>query len=172
MPGAFVCISDPEVVRQVEGTRAGGRLSLRIGGKTDDLHGLPLEARFTVVSLHEGRFVETERRHGGFETMDQGRTAVLRTERGLTVMVTSRRVPPFSLVQLTSCGLDPASFNLLVAKGVHAPAAAYETVCRELVRVNTPGVTCADMTRLEYEHRRRPMFPFERDTEWSAGESP
>ena len=168
LPGAFVCIFDPEVVRQVDGTPAGGRLSLRIGGKTDDLHGPPLDAEFTLVSLHEGRFVETETRHGGFAAMDQGRTAVLRTERGLTVMVTSRRVPPFSLVQLTSCGLDPAAFSLLVAKGVHAPVAAYEPVCRELVRVNTPGVTCADMTRLEYQHRRRPMLPFERDTDRST----
>jgi microcystin degradation protein MlrC len=46
--------------------------------------------------------------------------------------------------------------------------AAYEPVCRELVRVNTPGVTCADMTRLEYRHRRRPMFPFEPETEWAG----
>ena len=99
---------------------------------------------------------------------------VLRTAAGLTVMVTSRRVPPFSLVQLTSCGLDPTSFDLIVAKGVHAPVAAYAPVCRELVRVNTPGVTRADMTRLEYRRRRRPMFPFEPETEWtgSAGAPP
>ncbi len=168
LPNAFVCIFDPEVVRRVEGASAGDRLSLRIGGKTDDLHGPPLDASFTLVGLHEGRFVEMETRHGGFAEIDQGRTAVLRTGRGLTVMVTSRRVPPFSLVQLTSCGLDPAAFHLIVAKGVHAPAAAYGPVCRELVRVNTPGVTCADMTRLEYRNRRRPMFPFEPETEWLA----
>jgi hypothetical protein len=29
------------------------------------------------------------------------------------------------------------------------------------LRVNTPGVTTADLTRLEYRHRRRPLFPFE-----------
>ena len=52
-------------------------------------------------------------------------------------------------------------FRVLVAKGVHAPVAAYREVCKTFIRVNTPGVTCADMTRQIYHHRRRPLFPFE-----------
>ncbi len=50
--------------------------------------------------------------------------------------------------------------RLLVAKGVHAPVAAYGEVCREFLRVNTPGVTTADLSRLQY-HRHRPLHPFE-----------
>jgi len=57
--------------------------------------------------------------------------------------------------------VEPSKFRVLVAKGVHAPVAAYQPVCKALIRVNTPGVTCADMTALEYHHRRKPMFPFE-----------
>ena len=79
----------------------------------------------------------------------------------ITVMLTSIRMPPFSLRQLTTFGIDPAKFQVLVAKGVHAPVAAYQPVCEELIRVNTPGVTTADMSRLEYHHRRRPLFPCE-----------
>jgi microcystin degradation protein MlrC len=77
-------------------------------------------------------------------------------------MLTSRRMAPFSLAQLTSCSLDPRSFRALVIKGVHAPVAAYAPVCSELIRVDTPGSTRADMTKLTYHHRRRPLFPFER----------
>ena len=68
---------------------------------------------------------------------------------------------PFSLNQILSCGLDPASFRILVAKGVHAPVAAYAPVCKHLIRVNTPGTTTADMRTLDYQHRRRPLYPFE-----------
>jgi microcystin degradation protein MlrC len=75
-------------------------------------------------------------------------------------------VPPFSLRQLTSCGLDPTAFRCLVAKGVNAPLAAYAPICRHIIQVDTPGVTRADMRQLEYENRRRPMFPFEADTQW------
>jgi microcystin degradation protein MlrC len=100
-------------------------------------------------------------RHGGFTHFDQGRSAVVQTDRGLTVLLTSRRVPPWSLRQLTSCQLDPSSFQVIVAKGVVAPLAAYRDICRSVIQVDTPGCTCANMQRLRYLHRRRPMFPFE-----------
>ena len=61
-----------------------------------------------VKSLHEGKFTESKPRHGGYGSFDQGPTAVLSTTEGLTVVATSRRIIPFSLAQLTSCGLDPA----------------------------------------------------------------
>jgi microcystin degradation protein MlrC len=73
-------------------------------------------------------------------------------------------VPPFSLRQITAFGLDPKEYRVIVAKGVNAPLAAYQPVCPSFVRVNTPGVTTADMTQLAFQHRRRPMWPFERET--------
>lgn len=160
---AFVCLFDPECVRQCERAGAGARLSLQMGAKTDAQHGTPLEASAEVLGLHDGKFRESQVRHGGFSEFDQGPTAVVRTDSGLTVMLTSRRMVPFSLEQLRSCELDPAGFRFLVAKGVNAPVAAYAEVCRTFVRVNTPGSTCADMTQLTYQNRRQPLFPFERD---------
>jgi microcystin degradation protein MlrC len=77
-------------------------------------------------------------------------------------MATTRRMAPFSLGQLRHAELDPASFTHLVAKGVHAPVAAYGEVCPSFVRVDTPGVTSANLGRLTYRHRRRPLHPFER----------
>jgi microcystin degradation protein MlrC len=165
---AFVCLYDPAAVQQAEALGAGGHGRFRLGGKSDDRHGPPLEVEITVRSLHEGRFEEPQVRHGGFRHFDQGRCAVLVSERGLTVLATSRRMAPFSLGQLTSCGLDPARFHVLVAKGVNAPVAAYAPVCKHFLRVNTPGVTTADMTTLPFHKRRRPMFPFEPETEWQC----
>jgi microcystin degradation protein MlrC len=76
-------------------------------------------------------------------------------------------MPPFSLSQITSCDLAPKDFQLIVIKGVHAPVAAYAPVCRELIRVDTAGVTCADMTRLPFTRRRQPLFPFDDGFDWS-----
>jgi microcystin degradation protein MlrC len=75
---------------------------------------------------------------------------------------------PWSLQQLRHCGLEPADFTILVAKGVHAPLAAYREVCEQLIRVNTAGVTSADLNTFDFRHRRRPMFPFEADANWSV----
>jgi len=163
---SLACLYDPESVEQALAVGVGGRVQLSIGGKSDKLHGSPVVAEATVVSTHDGHFTESEARHGGRTDYDQGPTVVVRLAGGQTVILTSRRMPPFSLGQVTSCQLDPRAFRAIVIKGVHAPVAAYSPVCRELVRVDTSGVTCADMTRLPFNNRRRPLFPFENDFEY------
>jgi len=166
-PG-FVCLADADAVRQATAVGVGARVSLHVGGKHDDRHGEPLEAEFIVRGVYDGRFSEPEPRHGGMTAFDQGLTAVVETDDRLTVMLTTRRMAPFSLKQLTSCGLRPEAFQVLTAKGVHAPVAAYAPVCKHLIRVGTPGVTAADLSTFEYGHRRRPMFPFEPATIWTG----
>ncbi|MCA9062892.1 MAG: M81 family metallopeptidase [Planctomycetaceae bacterium] len=164
---AFMCLFDSDAVEQCAAGGIGARLQLSVGGHSDQLHGAPVEMEVRVVSLHDGRFSESQPRHGGITEFDQGRTAVCETSAGLTIMLTSRRMVPFSLQQLISCGLNPAAFRILVAKGVNAPIAAYRDVCPHMIRVNTIGSTCADMTQLSYQHRRRPLFPIEQNHPWN-----
>lgn len=165
----LVVLADPESVRSATEAGVGNRLRFRAGGKTDNQHGAPLECEAMVVGLYDGKFEEPQPRHGGFTTMDQGPTAVVRTDDGLTLMLTTRRMPPFSLRQLTTFGIRPEEYHLLVAKGVNAPLAAYREVCPSFIRVNTPGCTTADIISLPYKNRRRPMFPFEPEMKWDGG---
>lgn len=159
---AFVCIADAESVVQAINVGVGATAELSIGGRTDHAHGDPLRLRVEIVSIHSGRFSESKPRHGGIVEFDQGATVVVRAcEHPMTLLLTSKRMVPFSLQQLLSCGLDPKSFRVLVAKGVHAPLAAYREVCDRFVRVNTPGSTCADLGQMDYHYRRHPLFPFE-----------
>ncbi|AWT59787.1 MAG: hypothetical protein DF168_00982 [Candidatus Moanabacter tarae] len=157
----FVCIYDPAAQEQARKAGVGSNLTLRMGGKTDDCHGPPLVANVTVNSLHLGEFEDSEIRHGGYTHYNMGPTSVVTTETGLTISLTSLRVVPVSLGVVTSIGLSPKNFQILVAKGVHAPVAAFKPVCPNLIRVNTPGSTSADMRTFKYHHRRQPMYPFE-----------
>jgi microcystin degradation protein MlrC len=158
---AFVCLHDPASVQLATKTGIGATLTMEMGGKTDPRQGTPLAATVRVRGIYDGHFSEHEPRHGGRTEYDMGTTAVVQLLQGPTVMLTSRRIAPFSLEQLRSCNVEPRDFQIIVAKGVHAPAAAYAPVCPTLIRVNTPGVTTADITRLDYRNRRRPMAPFE-----------
>jgi microcystin degradation protein MlrC len=161
---SFVCIYDPDAANICMQQRDQGTVTIRVGGRTDNQHGCPVELTGRVRSLHDGRFRESRPRHGGYTEYDQGLTAIVETDFGLTVMLTSRRMVPFSLAQLESCQLDPRRYHILVAKGVHAPVAAYADFCTEFIRVNTPGSTTADLGQLNYFHRRVPLFPFERES--------
>lgn len=162
----FVCLYDPQAVQQAEQAGVGQQIAMALGGKTDDQHGAPLEGLFTVEDIRDGAFQEPQARHAGMTHFDQGRTAIVRSTTGLVVMLTSRRMVPFSLHQLTDLGLKPEEFRFLIAKGVNAPLAAYSEVCPSFLRVNTPGATTADLSHLTYVHRRRPLFPFELETAW------
>jgi microcystin degradation protein MlrC len=159
---ALVCIADPESVRDCVQAGIGGRAKLTLGGRTDSLHGSPLAVEVQVVSMHSGQFTESLPRHGGITQFDQGRSAVVEVvDHPMTILITSNRMVPFSLQQLISCGITPNDYRILVAKGVHAPLAAYRDVCDHFIRVNTPGSTCADLEQLDFANRRRPLFPFE-----------
>lgn len=157
---SLVCLCDPEVAGRATAAGVGATIEVRVGGKIDQLHGQPLHVHAHVRRLHDGAFEEPNVRHGGKSHYAMGQTAVLDAD-GLTLLVHSVRTPPFSLNQITSCGLDPAAFRFIIAKGVNAPLAAYGPVCRTFIRVDTPGVTTAAMQRLPFKHRRRPLFPFE-----------
>lgn len=161
-PTSFACLYDPEAAQAAITAGPGATMiALEMGGKTDDLHGEPLVADVNVVSVHDGHFTESEVRHGGKTEFHMGPTAVVQTDYGLTIMLNSHRTPPFSLGQLTSCDIQPDDYQILIAKGVQAPLAAYRPVCPNLIRVNTPGSTSADMEQFDYQYRRKPLFPFE-----------
>jgi microcystin degradation protein MlrC len=167
---SLLVICDPQAVHAAASAKIGESIRLKVGGYAGPLSGAPVERAFLVAGLSDGRSVESRATHGGFTSFDHGRTAVLRSAEGPTIVATTRRMVPFSLNQLRACGIEPAKYRVLVAKGVNAPIAAYREVCRSFIRVDTPGVTAADMTRLDYHRRRRPMFPFEADCQWPVGD--
>ena len=120
---------------------------------------LQMVAQVEVMGIFEGKFEEKEARHGGFTHFDQGLSVVVRTG-GLTILLTSKRMAPYSLGQLRSCRLEPAEFNVLIAKGVNSPIAAYEEVCTRFIRVDTPGVTASNLKHFDYHHRRETNVSF------------
>jgi microcystin degradation protein MlrC len=158
---AFVCLYDPSSVEAALKAGIGATLDVTLGGKTDPRHGDPHATTARIRGIYDGVFSEPEARHGGRSSYDMGPTVVLELAGGQTVMITSRRIAPVSLNQLTSCHLNPSDFQIIVAKGVHSPVAAYRAVCPTFLRANTPGVTTADLAQLEYRNRRKPLFPFE-----------
>ncbi len=123
----------------------------------------PLEVQGRVRALADGLFEETAVRHGGWTKCDQGITAVVETPDRHTIVLTSRRMAPFSLEQLLSLGIHPERKRVLIVKGVIAPRAAYEPVASMFILAGTPGATADDPRLLPYRHRRRPLFPIEPD---------
>lgn len=155
----FHCVHDPAAVQVASAHEKGDRFELQMGQRPERI---PARRRWvTLLSKGPGSFNETTPRHGGQVHFDMGPIAIVKTEGNHVVMLTTLRVPPYSLRQLTAFGINPLDFDAIVAKGVNAPIAAYKDVCPAIVQVNTPGVTAADMTLFHYNNRRVPLYPFE-----------
>jgi len=161
--GWFEAIADPKAVETAARAGIGGSFDALVGGKTDRMHGEPVRVRGTVKSLHDGKYIETEIRHGGQRYLDQGLTAVIEVEGGTRdlpnlLMLTTRRQTPFSLQQLISCGVYPQRQKMLVVKAAIAYRAAYEPIAGRIIEVDTGGVTAVNPHRFEWKRARRPLF--------------
>ena len=161
--GWVVALYDPEAVQRCVEADVGGTVDLSVGGKTDDQHGPTLAVSGTIQNLHDGKYEETERRHGGARYIDQGQTAVVAVGKGLLIL-NSQRTTPFSIHQLTSVGIVPEEQKILVAKGTVAPRAAYEPVCPRIIEVDTDGATAINRSADEYRLAREGLY------EWARGE--
>jgi microcystin degradation protein MlrC len=153
VPNALVILYAPDAVGDC--VAAGVRGTVRITR--------PIEFSGQVRTLSDGRFTETQVRHGGWTHNDQGITAVVETEQRHTIVLTSRRMPPMRLEPILSLGIHPERKQILIVKGVIAPRAAYAPVAGEIVLVDSPGVTADDPASFEYHRRRRPLYPLEPD---------
>ena len=79
----------------------------------------------------------------------------------LTLVLNSKRTPPFSLGQLTSVGIDPGKQKILVVKAAIAYRAAYGPIAGEIIEVDTPGMTANDPRHFTYRRVRRPLYPLD-----------
>jgi microcystin degradation protein MlrC len=161
--GWVVVLADPAAVEQAARVGVGGVLEGSVGGKTDGLHGASISVRGRVKSLHDGKFIEMEVRHGGARYYDQGLSAVVELEGGTRdvpnlLLLTTHRQPPLSLHQLESCGIYPRRQRILVVKAAIAFRAAYEPIAARIIEVDTPGATAVNPARFTYRYARRPLF--------------
>lgn len=166
----FHSLCDPTAVQRCADAGTGASVELAVGGRTDDLHGAPVTVTGQVRHLDDGRFEDPGVTHGGFRFFDAGPRALIETNDGQFVLLTSLPMGNTSRAELTSAGLVPEELQVIVAKGVQSPRGAYEPIAAEMIQLSTPGCTSADLSALAYRHRRRPMFPFEPDASYAPGE--
>lgn len=161
---AAVCLCDAEAVRNIAGVPLGSSIQLALGGRGSRLDKGPLHLAVTVVSHADGRFrLEDSQSHlasmfGG--EFDMGRCAVVR-HGGVTILLTSRKTPPFDLGQWRSQGIEPKEMSAIGVKAAVAHRRAYESIADRLWSVDTPGPCCSNLRTFPYEHLRRPVFPLD-----------
>ena len=162
---AAVAIADRAAVESLKDAMPGERRRLSIGGKGSALDEGPVDVDATFMSRSDGRFTLEDRNShlaaAQGVTFDMGPCAVVSVGAGITVLLTSRKTPPFDLAQLRSQGIIPETLSLIGVKAAVAHRRAYDPIAVASYTVTTPGPCTSDLTRLTYRRVRRPVFPLD-----------
>lgn len=164
--GWAVTLADPTSVQACASAGIGATLTLQVGGKTDDMHGVPITVTGKVKCLHDGKFEERAARHGGVRWGDQGLSALLELQpapgkQASYILLTTHRAAPMSLHQLQSVGIEPTYMKILTVKAAIAWKAAYEPIMSGFVIADTAGATQVNPRRWVYQHTRKGLWGLE-----------
>jgi len=147
----YAGLSDAAAVQACFAAGTGTRLSLSLGGKLDPVHGRPLSVTGAVVKLHESKV--------------SGRQVILRVDH-VDVILSERRLAFTTLAQFTELDIDPLGYRIVCLKlGYLFPD--FQRIAPEAIMAISPGAINALPETLTFHKIQRPMFPFDRDMEWS-----
>ncbi len=163
---AVIVVADPDAVAAADAAGVDGAFDGLVGGKVDRLHGAPIRLRGRVQLLTDGRYRHTGSYMTGYET-SMGRTAVIEAG-GVKVVLTTRRTMPFDAEQLRSVGIEPAAQRIIVAKSAIAWRAAYGSIAKRAITVDSPGIATSNLARLDFRNRPRPLYPLDSDACWAS----
>ena len=103
--GAGVILADPVAIAALDGVPSGGVLRLALGGRGSRLDPGPVPLDVTLLSRSDGRFTLEDRNSHLVGMMgvsiDMGPCVLVR-HRGITILLTTRKTPPFDLGQWRS----------------------------------------------------------------------
>jgi microcystin degradation protein MlrC len=163
--GAGVAIADPQSVAALQRITIGQKMTLPIGGKGSPLDPGPVTLEVELISRSDGVFeLEDKNSHlvGSLgKIIHMGPSAVVK-HRGLTILLTSKKLPPFDLGQWRSQGINPEELSMIGVKAAVGHRVAYGKIAAGEFTVNTSGPCTSDITRLPYTRLRRPVFPLDR----------
>ena len=161
LPGtAFGYIYDPEVAQLAAKAGIGGKISCKLGGKMDDLHGEPIELEDAYVRcLSDGVYVNQSPKGGG-NTVKLGLSACL-VVGNVDVVVSSDRVQATDDGVFRMVGLSKDLYKIVAVKSSQHFKAWWADRCRGMIPCDPPGIQCADLSVFDFKYADPTYFPLQ-----------
>lgn len=159
LPGsAYAMITDREVVQQAIAAGVGSKIDCLLGGKTDRLHGEPLELQQAVVrTISDGVYLKKNPMGaGGIAKL--GPTVLLQVSNVSIVVTGSRRQvlddAPYRIV-----GIDWQDMQYLALKSAQHFKGWWTGRAKTIISCDSPGIQGADLTAFDYKYANTGYFP-------------
>lgn len=161
----WAIMHDPDAVATCLEAGVSRRVTIDVGGKTDDQHGETIESlEGYVKAITDGRYVNTGTSHSGYGVQnDIGRTVRFQCgpDDGVTVVLAERRASAFDAEIWRHVGQPPERLDIVCIPSLIAFLGDYEPMASDVVLVDTPGLSAVDPARFDYERIPRPLYPLD-----------
>ena len=156
----FGFIVDPEVASAAHAAGVGRTIDVRLGGKTDDLHGEPLPLSVYVKSLHDGRIQLQAMFRGA--PLNLGPMARLQpVDSDVEIIVASRRSQTFDPEPFLALGMDVTRYRFVALKSSNHFRAAFQDLASAIVTADPPGLTTHHIEVFPRQRSSRPLWPID-----------
>lgn len=168
----FGFIVDPETAAQAHQAGTGSTIRVRLGGKTDDLHGEPLHLPVYVKALHDGRITLQAMFRGA--PLNLGPMARLqapgdRPDRGgMDIIVASRRSQTFDPEPFLALGMDVNRYRIVALKSSNHFRAGFQHLAAAIVTADPPGLTTHHIEVFPRQRTAMPLWPIDPRAEFPA----
>lgn len=157
---AGIYIVDPEVAARAVELGAGTTFTGEVGGKLDTQNHSPVTIKAQIESVYDpGGFTFTGPCMTGVR-MNMERAAVLRVG-DIRVLVSERKVFCHDQEIYRSAGIVPEEMKILVAKSPNMFRAVFGPIAKEVIMVDTPGVSSSHLARMPFKRINRPLWPLD-----------
>lgn len=160
LPGsAFGHICDPAVAQLAAKAGVGSTISCKLGAKTDNLHGEPIQLENAYVkAICDGRFINVSPMGGGGETnldlsarLQVGNVDIVVSSRPRQTMCKG----PFEMV-----GINYQQMRYLGLKSSQHFKGWWKDHAGTIITCDPPGIHCGDFTVFDFQFANLNTFPF------------
>jgi microcystin degradation protein MlrC len=156
----FGFIVDAEVAAQAHAAGTGATIQVRLGGKTDDLHGEPLALTVYVKSLHDGRITLQSMFRGA--PLNLGPMARLQpADSELEIIVASRRSQTFDPEPFLALGMDVNRYRYVALKSSNHFRAGFQDLASAIITADPPGLTTHHIEVFPRQRSSQPLWPID-----------
>jgi microcystin degradation protein MlrC len=156
LPGVLAgVICDPDAAARAHAAGEGADLDLRLGGRSGTPGEAPLEARFRVAALGDGRFTGTGPFYRGAR-FELGPMALLELG-AVRIAVASRKQQAADQAMFRHLRVEPAEHAVLALKSSVHFRADFGPIASCILVVEAPGPNVADPARLPFTKLRPGM---------------
>lgn len=159
----FAFLVDAETAAQAHAAGVGSEIHISLGGKTDDLHGAPLELHAYVKSLHDGRLTMRAMFRGA--PLNVGPIARLVVD-DMDIVVASRRSQTFDTEPFLAVGIDVTHYPIVALKSSNHFRAGFQDLAAAIVTADTPGLTTHHIEVFPRQRTERRLWPLDPQAEF------